>query len=104
MIGAIEKARIGNLLHKLKQRHPFGGGKGTVPTTDRIIQLLDLSQSAIKQPVTKFYLKDEYNNEDSQELANFCSTLFLDDVVKVLPSPRKRNRHLYDAQVIDNFD
>ena len=107
MIGATGAANVGEPVTQAGLRAFHGGGKGTVPTTDRIIQLLDLSQSAIKQPVTKFYLKDEYNNEETaKSLANFCSTLFLDDVVKVFKYlPEERGIDIvYDAQVIDTFD
>ena len=107
MIGATGAANVGEPVTQAGLRAFHGGGKGTVPTTDRIIQLLDLSQSAIKQPVTKFYLKDEYNNEETaKSLANFCSTLFLDDAVKVFKYlPEERGIDIvYDAQVIDTFD
>ena len=77
MIGATGAANVGEPVTQAGLRAFHGGGKGTVPTTDRIIQFLTCPVS-YQQPVTQFYLKDEYNDEETaQELANFCSTLNL---------------------------
>ena len=57
MIGATGAANVGEPVTQAGLRAFHGGGKGTVPTTDRIIQVLDLSRSPIQQPVTQFYLE-----------------------------------------------
>jgi hypothetical protein len=78
-----------------------------MPTTDRIVQLLDLSRSTIKQPSTRFFLKEEYNNEETaKKLANFCSTLLLDDIVKVFRyiSDERGIDIEYDMEIINTFD
>ena len=48
MIGATGAANVGEPVTQAGLRAFHGGGKGTVPTTDRIIQILDLSRSAIQ--------------------------------------------------------
>tara|TARA_B100000085_G_C18549671_1_gene515344 strand:+ start:64 stop:1545 length:1482 start_codon:yes stop_codon:yes gene_type:complete len=107
MIGSAGGANVGEPVTQAGLRAFHGGGKGSMPTTDRIVQLLDLSRSAIKQPVTKFFLKEEYNNEETaKKLANFCSTLLLDDIVKVfryLPEERAIDIE-YDMSVVDTFE
>jgi DNA-directed RNA polymerase beta' subunit len=85
MIGSTGAANVGEPVTQAGLRAFHGGGKGAVPTTDRIVQLLDLSKSAIKQPVTSFFLKEEYNTkEDAQKIANFCSSLLLRDITKIV--------------------
>ena len=107
MIGATGAANVGEPVTQAGLRAFHGGGKGTVPTTDRIIQILDLSRSAIQQPLTKFYLKDEYNDEETaKKLANFCSTLYLDDAVKVyryIPEEQAIDV-VYDQDVVNTFE
>jgi DNA-directed RNA polymerase subunit A' len=85
MIGSTGAANVGEPVTQAGLRAFHGGGKGSTPTTDRIVQLLDLSKSTIKQPVTKFFLKEEYNTyEDAQKIANFCSALLLRDITKLV--------------------
>ena len=107
MIGSAGGANVGEPVTQAGLRAFHGGGKGSMPTTDRIIQLLDLSRSAIKQPVTKFFLKEEYNNEETaKKLANFCSTLLLDDIVKVFRylSEERAIDIEYDMNVVNTFE
>ena len=107
MIGSTGAANVGEPVTQAGLRAFHGGGKGTTPTTDRIVQILDLSRSEIKQPATRFFLKDEYNNEETaKKLANFCSTLLLDDIVKVFKYlPEERGIDIiYDPKVIEIFD
>lgn len=95
MIGATGAANVGEPVTQAGLRAFHGGGKGTVPTTDRIIQVLDLSRSAIQQPLTQYFLKEEYNDEYyAKKLANFCSTLYIDDIASVF-------RYLADERAID---
>ena len=107
MIGSTGAANVGEPVTQAGLRAFHGGGKGTTPTTDRIVQVLDLSRSEIKQPATRLFLKDEYNNEETaKKLANFCSTLLLDDIVKVfryLPEERGIDI-IYDPKVVETFD
>ena len=107
MIGATGAANVGEPVTQAGLRAFHGGGKGTVPTTDRIIQILDLSRSPIQQPVTQFYLKEEYNDEETaRSLANFCSTLNLDDIVdlyKYLPEERGIDI-MFDLEVVNTFE
>ena len=107
MIGAAAGANVGEPVTQAGLRAFHGGGKGSMPTTDRIVQLLDLSRSAIKQPATRFFLKEEYNNEETaKKLANFCSTLLLDDIVKVFRylSEERAIDLEYDMSVVDTFE
>ena len=107
MIGATGAANVGEPVTQAGLRAFHGGGKGTVPTTDRIIQILDLSRSPIQQPVTQFYLKEEYNDEETaRSLANFCSTLNLDDIVdlyRYIPEEQGIDV-VYDQDVVNTFD
>jgi DNA-directed RNA polymerase beta' subunit len=107
MIGATGAANVGEPVTQAGLRAFHGGGKGTVPTTDRIVQVLDLSRSEIQQPLTQYFLKEEYNNEETaQKIANFCSSLNLDDIVKLyryLPDERGIDI-VYDQEVVETFD
>lgn len=106
MIGSTGAANVGEPVTQAGLRAFHGGGKGTVPTTDRIVQLLDLSQSAIKQPSTRFFLKEEYNfKEHAEKMANFCSTLYLSDITslfKYIPEERAIDI-LFDYAVVEIF-
>ncbi len=107
MIGATGAANVGEPVTQAGLRAFHGGGKGTTPTTDRIVQILDLSRSEIQQPATRFFLKEEFNNEETaKKLANFCSTLLLDDIVKVyryLPEERGIDI-IYDPEIVSTFE
>ena len=106
MVGSTGAANVGEPVTQAGLRAFHGGGKGTVPTTDRIVQLLDLSKSAITQPVTKFFLKEEYNTkEDAEKIANFCSTLLLRDITTLFRyQPVLRAIDIiFDQAVIDIF-
>ncbi|MDB2565301.1 hypothetical protein N9X64_00125 [bacterium] len=107
MIGATGAANVGEPVTQAGLRAFHGGGKGTVPTTDRIVQVLDLSRSEIQQPMTQFFLKEEYNNEETaKKLANFCSSLNLDDIVELyryLPEERGIDI-VYDREVVETFE
>lgn len=84
MVGSTGAANTGEPVTQAGLRAFHGGGKGNVPTVERVEQLLKLSRSAIQQPQTVFYLKNEYNTEEyAQKIANFCSRLYLKDVVKL---------------------
>lgn len=84
MVGSTGAANTGEPVTQAGLRAFHGGGKGNVPTVERVEQLLKLSRSAIQQPQTTFYLKDEYNTEEyAQKIANFCSRLYLKDIVKL---------------------
>ena len=107
MIGATGAANVGEPVTQAGLRAFHGGGKGTTPTTDRIIQVLDLSRSEIQQPETRFYLKEEYNNEEvAKKLANFCSTLFLDDIVHLYKyHPEEQGVEvIYDMEIVNTFE
>lgn len=107
MIGATGAANVGEPVTQAGLRAFHGGGKGTTPTTDRIIQVLDLSRSEIQQPETRFYLKEEYNNEETAKtLANFCSTLFLDDIVHLYKyHPEEQGIEvIYDMEIVNTFE
>ena len=107
MIGATGAANVGEPVTQAGLRAFHGGGKGTVPTTDRIVQVLDLSRSEIQQPMTQLFLKEEYNNEETaQKIANFCSSLSLDDVVELYrywPNERAIDI-IFDKSVVETFD
>ena len=107
MIGSTGAANVGEPVTQAGLRAFHGGGKGTTPTTDRIIQVLDLSRSEIQQPETRFYLKEEYNNEETAKtLANFCSTLFLDDIVHLYKyHPEEQGIEvIYDMEIVNTFE
>jgi DNA-directed RNA polymerase subunit A' len=107
MIGATGAANVGEPVTQAGLRAFHGGGKGTTPTIDRIVQILDLSQSEIAQPSTRFYLLPEYNNEqDAQHLANFCSTLYMSDITKLIKyQPQERGIDvMLDYDVIETFE
>jgi DNA-directed RNA polymerase beta' subunit len=84
MVGSTGAANTGEPVTQAGLRAFHGGGKGNVPTVERVEQLLKLSREAIQQPQTTFYLKGEYNTKEyAQKIANFCSRLYLKDVVKL---------------------
>lgn len=84
MVGSTGAANTGEPVTQAGLRAFHGGGKGNVPTVERVEQLLKLSREAIQQPQTTLYLKGEYNTKEyAQKIANFCSRLYLKDVVKL---------------------
>ena len=108
MIGATGAANVGEPVTQAGLRAFHGGGKGTVPTTDRIVQMLDLSQSAIKQPVTKFYLSTMSTTMKRHAKilltsVQLFSLMMLSKLIKYLPE-KEESYIVYDAQVIDTFD
>jgi len=84
MIGSTGAANVGEPVTQAGLRAFHGGGKGTTPTVERITQILELSKSAVQQPQTIFYMKREHGNkENAQALANFCSKLYMKDIMEL---------------------
>jgi len=83
MIGSTAAANLGEPATQAGLRAFHGGGKGSVPTVDRLVQYLELKRAEQQQPVTTVYLKDEYNNEENaKRLANFSTGIRLSEIVK----------------------
>ena len=106
MVGSTGAANTGEPVTQAGLRAFHGGGKGTTPTVERVEQLLKLSGGAIQQPQTVFYLKEEYNTEEyAKKIANFCSRLYLKDVVKLFTYNKEDLSILiqFDERVVETF-
>ena len=99
MIGSTAAANLGEPATQAGLRAFHGGGKGSVPTVDRLVHYLDLKRTEQQQPTTTVYLKEEYSSKESAEkLANFCTGLRLSEVVKSVDYDTERYR------ITINFD
>ena len=85
MIGSTAAANLGEPATQAGLRAFHGGGKGSVPTVDRLVHYLDLKRKEQQQPNTTVYLKDEFSTkENAERLANFCTGLRMSEVVKAV--------------------
>ena len=82
MIGSTTGANLGEPATQAGLRAFHGGGKGSVPTVDRLIHYLDLKRKEQQQPNTTVYLKSAFNTkENAERLANFCTGLRLSEII-----------------------
>ncbi len=83
MIGSTAAANLGEPATQAGLRAFHGGGKGSVPTVDRLVQYLDLKKKEQEQPSTTVFLKEEFSTEENAErLANFCTGLRMNEIVQ----------------------
>ncbi len=83
MIGSTAAANLGEPATQAGLRAFHGGGKGSVPTVDRLVQYLDLKKKEQQQPSTTVFLKEDFSSKDNAErLANFCTGLRMNEIVK----------------------
>jgi hypothetical protein len=82
MIGANAAANFGEPATQAGLRAFHGGGKGRIPTVERLIQYLELGLKEPQQPRTYLYLKDEYDNEENaKKIIDFCTPIKLGDII-----------------------
>lgn len=83
MIGSTGAANLGEPATQAGLRAFHGGGQGTVPTVDRLVQVLELVKKNQEQPQTTLFLKDEFNTQENAErLASFCTTVTFEEVME----------------------
>ena len=99
MIGSTIGSNLGEPATQAGLRAFHGGGKGSVPTVDRLIHYLDLVKKNQQQPHTDVFLKEEYNTEaNANMLANFCTDLTLGEIITSVEYDEE------NFQVIATFD
>lgn len=107
MIGSTAGANLGEPATQAGLRAFHGGGKGSVPTVDRLVHYLDLKRKEQQQPTTTVFLKEEFSNkENAEKLANFCTGLRLSEVVKSVDYDTEQYRITinFDVENYTRFD
>ena len=96
-----------SLLHKLGYARSTGEVKEPYQLLTVSFRFLTCRVPPSNSLSLNFYLKEEYNDEETaRSLANFCSTLNLDDIVdlyKYLPEERGIDI-MFDLEVVKTFE